>query len=85
MRRNNPSRKRLVNVIGLLVEKWEGQVEEARWQGTHHKENRVISHSFEHIQSYLEQFTLYCAKTVYRNLQEDGSEWCSQSLNECFM
>ncbi len=69
----------------MLVEKWEGQVEEVRWQNPYHSKNRVIFHRLEYIRSYLEQFTLYCAKSVYRNLQEDGSEWCSQSLNDCFM
>ncbi len=69
----------------MLVEKWNGQVEEARWQKSYHTKNRVIFHGLEYIQPYLEQFTSYCANTVYRNLQEDGSEWCSQSLNECFM
>ncbi len=85
MQRDNPSRTRLANVIGMLVEKWNGQAEEACWQSTYDTENMVIFHGLEHIQSYLEQFTSYCAKTVNKNLQEDGSVWCSQSLNECFM
>ncbi len=83
MQRDNLSRTRLVNAIRMLVGKWEGQ--EAHWRNPYHTKNRVIFHGLEHIQSYLEQFTSYCAKTVYRNLQEDGSEWCSQSLNDCFM
>ncbi len=54
MQRDNLSRTRLVNAIGILVEKWEGQVEEARWQSTYHTKNRVIFYGLEHIQSYLE-------------------------------
>ncbi len=30
MQRDNPSRTRLANVIGMLVEKWTGQAEEGR-------------------------------------------------------
>ncbi len=42
---------------GMLVEDWEGQVEEARWLSTYDTEDRVIFHGLELIQSYLEQFT----------------------------
>ncbi len=83
--KRQPLEDELVNVIGMLVEMWNGQVEEARWQSTYDTENMVIFHGLELIQSYVEHFTSYCAKTVYRNLQEDGSESCNQSLNECFM
>ncbi len=64
MQRDNPSRTRLVNAIRMLVEKWEGQVEEGRGQNPYHTKNRVIFYGLEYIRSYLEQFTLYCAKTI---------------------
>ncbi len=83
IQRDIPRKARLVKAIAMLVEKWEGQIDEALWQSTYDTENRVMFHGLEHTQSYLDQFTSYYAKTVYLNLQEDGSGWCSPSLNEC--
>ncbi len=62
----------------MLVAKWAGQVEEARWQSTYDMEDRVIFHGLELIQSYLEQFTSHCIKTVCLDLQQGGSEWRSR-------
>ncbi len=54
MQRDNPSRTIPVNAIRMLVEKWDEQVEKARWQNPYHTKNRVIFHGLEYIRSYLE-------------------------------
>ncbi len=52
VQRDNPSKTKLVNAMVISVEKWNGQVEEARCQSTYDTENMVIFHGLEHIQSY---------------------------------